>query len=290
MLELLAVVLFFGYIFYLRNYADLRSISEKEEAAFVKGIDLYQNRQFDEAYQYFNDKVTSTPKSSIAYLYRGLAQKGRSNRFQAFQDIQTAVSLDDDVYKAHLELGKLYLEEYDLGAALPLFNKAVSKAEETSPEPYHWRAKAYQAMNKPEAAQADNDSEKRIIDQNRKYQNGSRMVREPFFDKKLVVSSFMVLITSALVVAVIKNAESIHFPYFVAVISAIFLGFVEPVKGWLLALLQCVLVLAGYFLFTKMPENTAVQELENFSLYGSLILTFVASFLGGFMKRALNMQ
>ncbi|SKC04591.1 hypothetical protein [Dyadobacter psychrophilus] len=109
-----------------------------------------------------------------------------------------------------------------------------------------------------------------------------------FFDKKLIVNSIIVLFASALVVYVIKGAESIHLPYIAAVLSAIVLGFIEPRKGWFLALLQCILILTGYFLFTDLPENTAGQELENFSLYGSLILTFVASFLGGFIKRALN--
>ncbi|MCF0040514.1 hypothetical protein [Dyadobacter fanqingshengii] len=114
--------------------------------------------------------------------------------------------------------------------------------------------------------------------------------KAPFFDKKLIVSAIIVVFASALVVVVIKNAESIHLPYIVAVLAAIVLGFIEPRKGWFLALLQCILILTGYFLFTESPENTAQQELENFSLYGSLILTFVASFLGGFIKRALNTQ
>jgi apolipoprotein N-acyltransferase len=100
----------------------------------------------------------------------------------------------------------------------------------------------------------------------------------------------MILLTSALLVYVIKNAESIHLPYLVAVFSAISIGFAEPYKGWLLAILQCMLLLAGYFLLTTLPEGQARQELENFSLYGSVILTFVASFLGGFLKRALNMK
>ncbi|MCF2518803.1 M48 family metallopeptidase [Dyadobacter sp. CY351] len=290
MLELLAVILFFSYIFYLRNYADLRTISEKEEAAFSNGIELFLNNQFDEAYQYFDSKVKTKPKSSIAYLYRGLSQKGKNNRPEAFYDIKTAVSLDDDVYKAHLELAKMYLEEQDVESALPAFSKAISKAQETSPEPYHWRGKAHQEMNMLAEAQADFDSERRILAQISNEKNRSSTVKTPFFDKKLIVSSAMVLFTSALVVAVIKNAESIHFPYFVAVVSAICLGFVEPHKGWLLALLQCFLIVTGYFLLTDPPQNTAVRELENFCLYGSLVLTFVASFLGGFMKRALHMQ
>lgn len=111
-----------------------------------------------------------------------------------------------------------------------------------------------------------------------------------FFDKRFAINTALAVMTSALLVYVVKNAESIHLPYLVAVFAAISLGFVEPYKGWLLAIMQCILLFAGYFLFTARPDDHARQELENFSLYGSMILTFAASFLGGFLKRALNMK
>lgn len=113
---------------------------------------------------------------------------------------------------------------------------------------------------------------------------------KPFFDKRLVVNAAMIIVTSALLLYVIKNAESIHLPYLIAVFAAISIGFAEPHRGWLLAIVQCVLLLAGYFLFYSLPDNESRQELENFSLYGAMILTFAASFLGGFLKRALNMK
>lgn len=111
-----------------------------------------------------------------------------------------------------------------------------------------------------------------------------------FFDKRFAINTAMVVMTSVLLMYVIKNAESIHLPYLVAVFAAISIGFVEPYKGWMLAIMQCILLLAGYFLFTARPDDQARQELESFSLYGSMILTFAASFLGGFLKRALNMK
>lgn len=111
-----------------------------------------------------------------------------------------------------------------------------------------------------------------------------------FFNKRMVINVAIVILTSTLLVYVIKTAESIHLPYLAAVFTAISLGFIEPYKGWLLAIIQCILLLAGYFLFTARPDDQARQELENFSLYGSMILTFAASFLGGFLKRALNMK
>lgn len=112
----------------------------------------------------------------------------------------------------------------------------------------------------------------------------------PFFDQKLAVNIAITLVTSALLVYIVKEAESIHLPYLVAVAASLIIGFVEPRKGWLLAILQCVFMLTGYYLLTTLPNDGARQELENFSLYGAMILTFAASFLGGFLKRALNMK
>ena len=111
-----------------------------------------------------------------------------------------------------------------------------------------------------------------------------------FLNKRLVVNVLIVLITSPLLVYVIKQAESIHLPYLLAVLSAVCIGFIEPHKGWLLAVLQSALIVSGYFIFTSVPDSGARKELENFSLYGSMILTFAASFIGAFLKRALNMK
>ena len=287
MLEVLVVVTFFGYIFYLRNYADLRSKSEKEEAEFAAGIALYKQGHFDESQEYFQKRVAEKPKSSFAYLYRGLSLKGKGNRVEALQDMRTAVSLDDEVYQASLELGKFYLENEDFEAALAALESAVTKAQQTSPEPYFWRAQAYLALNRQVEAEQDLATQKHLETLSTE-SPGQLQHKGPFVDKKLIASTIMVLFTSALIVTVVKDAESIHLPYLVAVVCAIAIGFAEPHKGWLLALLQCILVLGGYFLFTTLPETSSGKELENFSLYGAVILTFVASFLGGFMKRAFN--
>jgi tetratricopeptide (TPR) repeat protein len=289
MLELLVVVTFFGYIFYLRNYADLRSKSEKEEAAYSKGVELYKNGQFDESHAFFDSKIRENPKSGIAYLYRGLSRKGRNKRAEAFQDLQTSASIDDDIFRTHMELGRFFLEDQDYLEALPLLNKAVVKAQETSSEPYYWRAQVYLQLGQRAEAEADLASEKRINEQIRSKKSTS-VAKDPFFNKKLMVSMVMAVFTSTIVVMSIKSAGSVHFPYLITVLAAIAIGFVEPNKGWVIALLQCVLVFGGYFLFSTQPETTGARELENFSLYGSLILTMAASFLGGFMKRALSMK
>lgn len=288
MLELLAIITFCGYIYYLRNYADLRSKSEKEEVEFATGILHYRNGEFEQAFTYFNHAVSRKPNSCIALLYRGLCYKSQGQLSQAESDIISALSIDQDVWLAHLELGKLQFETGNYKDALMSADKAVIKAEETSEEPYRFRALICEKLNQHESASRDEQRAKQILSL---VKTGSVIKsRGPFVDKKLMVSMILVLFTSALVILVIKDAESVHLPYMIAVICAIALGFAEPRKGWILATLQVVLVFSGYFLFTAQPQTTGQTEIENFSLYGSLILTFVASFLGGFMKRALMMS
>ncbi len=110
----------------------------------------------------------------------------------------------------------------------------------------------------------------------------------PLVDKRLAINSILILATSVILVLSIKDAEGIHLPYLLAAVSSISIGFVEPVRGWILAISQCVLLLVGYFVFTDIPESSGKVELENFSLYGSCILTFAGSFIGAFFKKALK--
>lgn len=289
-MEFLVVIAFFGYIYYLRNYADLRTPSEKEAAALAEGIKLYENGQTDEAFTYFDSRIRQKPKSCIAYLYRGLCQKKLQNPDAAITDIQAGLSYDDQVFPLYLELGKLYLDQNRPAEALVALNKAVALSEETSTDAYHWRANAFTQLGREAEAARDAAHEielKEILLNNPK---ASPAAKASFFDKRLAINMVIIVLTSALLVYVIKNAESIHLPYLVAVFAAICIGFVEPYKGWLLAIMQCILLATGYFLLTSLPGDQARQELENFSLYGSMILTFAASFLGGFLKRALNMK
>ncbi|TLV03105.1 tetratricopeptide repeat protein [Dyadobacter luticola] len=291
MLELLTVLAFFGYIYYLRNYADLRTKAEKEEAALAEGILMFQNQKLDEAYRYFDKRIQDKPKSSIAYLYRGLCKEALGNSQDALQDIQMAVSLDDTFFKIQLELGRLLFENDNFSLALTALNKAVTLGENRHPEAFRWRGQTYLKLHQDEEAWEDFATEKQIAAEQAKNGGLPKVeVKAPFLDRRLIASMTLVLFTSAVVVSAIKNAESVHLPYLVAVFSAISIGFAEPRKGWLLAIMQSLLVLSAYLLFTKAPESSAQKELESFSLYGSIILTFAASFLGGFLKRAFSMK
>ena len=107
-----------------------------------------------------------------------------------------------------------------------------------------------------------------------------------FFDRRLLTNAAFVFIHSAMLLYVIKQSPVIHCPYLMAAVSAAAIGFAEPRKGWFLATLQSISILAGYYLFTETPTNGGKRELEAFNLYGSVGLTFVGSFVGSMLKRA----
>lgn len=288
MIEFLIVAGFLGYIYYLRNYADLRTKSEKEEDNLKEGIQLFRDDQIQPAFEFFDRRIKVRPNSAIAYLYRALCYKAQEQFQAAMEDINTGLSYDESVYKLHLEKGKLQFRISLYEPALKALDKAIFNAGEQDPEPYYWRAMIRQQLHQDEEAQKDFEKEAIIIEIRKKKIQSIEPGKKPYWNSKIIANIILVMCSSMLLIFIIKKAESIHLPYLMAALSAIALGFAEPHKGWLLAIAQNILVFAGYFLFTKIPVNGGKIELENFGLYGSAILVFAGSFLGAFLKRAIN--
>ncbi|WP_345267408.1 hypothetical protein [Nibrella viscosa] len=109
-----------------------------------------------------------------------------------------------------------------------------------------------------------------------------------FFDRRLLLNGYITLAGSILLVVIIKMTTSIHLPFLAAAAISAGLGFIEPRRGWFLAILQVAFIWLGYELFTAPPRTTADAEIETFSLYGAMLLTFAGSFIGGLLKRALD--
>ena len=111
---------------------------------------------------------------------------------------------------------------------------------------------------------------------------------DSFFNRRLFINIGLTLLSSLIILFCIKITSSIHLPYFVATALATGLGFLEPRKGWFLALTQAVTIWLFYMIFVSTPDGPADRDIENFGLYGSMILSFVGSFIGGLLKRALD--
>ena len=108
------------------------------------------------------------------------------------------------------------------------------------------------------------------------------------FDRRLLINLGLTLLNGTLILICVKIAPSIHLPYFVTPALAAGLGFLEPRRGWLLAIVQVATIWLGYTLFVPTPDDYRDSTVENFGLYGSMILTFTGSFIGGLLKRALD--
>lgn len=287
-MEFLVLIALAGYIYYLRNYADLRSTAEKEAGSLAEGTALLKNGEIEKAFAYFDEKIRIKQKSPVAHLYRARCYLAMGNEDAALKDLVRGLSYDDSVFELEMEIAKLRFKDQKYTEALQLLDKAILKAVGKSAECYHWRGLTYEKLGLITEAQQDFSTAERVRVLAENTENSSAPIVVRGFDRRLLANSLLTLLTAALLLWMIKNAESIHLPYLVAVIASMSLGFVEPYKGWVLALLQGALLCVGYTFLTTRPQSGGQQELENFSLYGSIILTFAGSFLGAFLKRALN--
>ena len=107
-------------------------------------------------------------------------------------------------------------------------------------------------------------------------------------DRQLLLNLGLTLLSSGLLLVCIKITPSIHLPYFVTPALAAGLGFLEPRRGWLLAVVQAATIWLGYVLIAPESVDSRDSEVEAFGVYGSMILTFVGSFIGGLLKRSLD--
>ncbi len=288
-MELLLAVAIASYIIYLRYYADFETKAEKERSQVKPGIDLYNTNQLEAARQYFTKTIAEHPQWATAYLYRGRCLRELGDTEAALNDFRTAESYDDTVADIHVELGRLLYDQRDYAGAFAEFDKAVFHSQGRESMPYYWRGLARQQLGHP--AEADHD-----LEQATTIDEASRNTADPtltpksttFFDRRLLTNAVFVLLHSGLLLAAIKQSAVIHWPYLMAAVSAAAIGFAEPRKGWFLAILQGVAIVVGYYLFTAIPQKNGERELEAFCLYGSVGLTFVGSFIGGILKRAMR--
>ncbi len=106
----------------------------------------------------------------------------------------------------------------------------------------------------------------------------------PFFDRKFFLHAVLAGLGGVLVLLVARQGYGIHVPYLAAVLSGVSLGWLQPRKGWLLAIFQVVVLLAGYYFLT---DQFVRKDLAAFSVFGSVGLILVGGLLGGVLKRNL---
>ncbi len=286
-MELLITIAIFSYIIYLRYYADLRTKADKELDQLQIGIRLFESGQIESALQYFDQQIQQHPRWSVAYLYRAKCELVLGDTEAALADLITGDTYDNTIPDIHVEMGRILYDQADYPAAFAEFDKAVFHSQGRDAMPYYWRGLTRQKLNQPADAQHDLDQAIVLEEQAKKHPDGLPVAPDTFFNRRLLTNAAFVVLNSLLLLFVVKQSPVIHWPYLMATSSAAAIGFAEPRKGWSLAILQAVILWLGYTLFTDKPTSSGQRDLENFNLYGSMILTFLGSFIGGILKRAM---
>lgn len=284
MIELLTIASFAGYIIYLRYYADPRSTAEKQADQLREGIQLFQNEQFAGALAYFNGALKKQPKLGVAYLYRARIYRALGDLDAALNDLKTGKSFDNTLAELHLETGEIHYEKHWFDAAFQDFDKAVFHGN--APEAYHWRGLARKKMGQLAEGEQDLAKGEHLVVAAQQVLGTLPPASTRFVDRRLLINGLLVVVNAAVLLLIIKNSPVIHWPYLLASFSAGAIGFAEPRKGWVLAIGQAMLIWVGYRYVIGSSTSSVDREVELFSLYGSMGLTFVGSFLGGIVKRS----
>ncbi len=288
MLELTALSVFIGYLIYLRYYADQRSEAEIEAERLREGITFYETDQYAKALAYFDDVISKRPTSAVAYLYRARIYRALGDAQQALVELNRGKSYDDTLADLHVESGQIHYEAQEYQTAFHDFDKAVFHAHGDIPEPYRWRGLARQHLLQSTEADQDLAKANQITQQQQQRQ---AMTQQPigkpvFVDRRLLLNACLTVMSGLILLYIIKKSPVIHWPYLWAAASAVGLGFLEPRKGWVLALLQALLILLGYYVVVGPDPLRTHQEVEVFSLFGSVGLTFAGSLIGSVLRKA----
>jgi tetratricopeptide (TPR) repeat protein len=285
MLELTALSAFIGYIIYLRYYADQRTAAQKEADRLGDGVRLYDSGQTAGALAYFNAALADQPKSSVAFLYRARIYYDLGDPTAALADLERGKQYDDTIADLHLETGRIHYEQGDYDQAFKDFDKAVFYNDTNQPEPYRWRGMAGQKLRRTDLSQSDLERADTLA-KAATAPIADQLAPTSFFDRRFVLHMGMIVLTSVLLLLIIKRSHVIHWPYLAAAIVGVLIGFLETRKGWALAVEQALLLWLGYTFIAGPAVGGHRQDLENFSLYGAIGLTFIGSLLGSVIKRA----
>ncbi|GAB3776398.1 hypothetical protein GCM10028818_21940 [Spirosoma horti] len=286
MLELTLVSAFVGYLIYLRYYADQRTNAQKEAEQLREGITLYETGQLARSLAYFNNAIATRPTSAVAYLYRARIYRDLGDQQAAMADLNQGKSYDDSIAELHLESGQIHYQQQDYTTAFQDFDKAIFHTHGDMAEPYHWRGLVRQQLHQMEQAEQDMAKATQLDQLAKNKPLAAPIAQNGFFDRRLFLNAGLTVLASSILLYLIKISPVIHWPYLWAASSSVGIGFLEPRKGWAVAILQALTILVGYYVIVGPDQLSTHREVETFSLYGSIGLTFAGSLIGSVLRKA----
>lgn len=131
-----------------------------------RGVSYADLKQYEKAIKDYNKAIELNPNDSQVYSNRGDLYNELRQYDKAIEDCNKAIELDSDNSMAYNNRGDAYagLEKYD--KAIEDYSKAIN-LEPTLKEAYIGRAKVYRLLDKPEHAKLDEDKAKELDTENK---------------------------------------------------------------------------------------------------------------------------
>ena len=93
---------------------------------FQEGLDLYQDRKFNEAKFKFEQDIVFNPKNEMSYLYLSKIFKNLDKKILEEQNLNTVILLNPKNEEAIFNLAKLKLEASDYNKSRDINDKLMS--------------------------------------------------------------------------------------------------------------------------------------------------------------------
>tara|TARA_B100000427_G_C14945670_1_gene350068 strand:- start:128 stop:493 length:366 start_codon:yes stop_codon:yes gene_type:complete len=93
---------------------------------FQEGLNLYENKKYEEAKFKFEQSIVLNPKNELSYLYLSKIFKNMNNKNLEEQNLNTVILLNPKNEEAIYNLAKLKLENSDYKRSKELNNKLMN--------------------------------------------------------------------------------------------------------------------------------------------------------------------
>lgn len=98
-------------------------------------------------------------------------------------------------------------------------------------------------------------------------------------------SLLLVVLFSAIQIYIIHISEIVYVPLLFTLLFSVVYGLIQPQKGWILALLQVIILISAYWIMESQGVKADFEQTAVFASHVSIFPSFAASFMGGFIRK-----
>jgi tetratricopeptide (TPR) repeat protein len=131
---------FLGYIWIRVALGHHKTKTMKDAKIYQKGIQLVNEKKFEEGKKYFLEKKLKNPPSAIIWLYKAKCDYHFQNYYETIFDTEQAILLDPYLPECYFLAAMSYYKLQNFEKAFEYFDKAVWFYGERHAESYKYRA------------------------------------------------------------------------------------------------------------------------------------------------------